>query len=92
MIIRVMGEGQYLVDSSLFDVLNEIDNRIVEDVTKGDGQAFRQGLDDLIGEIRRAGKPVAETDLIESDVIVPPANLTLAEAREVFQGTGVFQD
>ena len=29
MIIRVMGEGQYRVDSGLFDTLNQIDNSLL---------------------------------------------------------------
>ena len=34
MIIRIMGEGQYNVKSSLFDDLNKIDNTIVDYVQK----------------------------------------------------------
>ena len=30
MIIRIIGQGQYNVKSSLFDELNKIDNKIVE--------------------------------------------------------------
>ena len=35
MIIRIIGQGQYQVKSSLFDDLNKIDNQIVEYVQKG---------------------------------------------------------
>ena len=91
MIIRIMGEGQYLVDSGLFDTLNRIDNRIVEQVQKGDQEAFETSLAELIGSIQREGKRVDDTMLVESDVIVPPADMTLAEARDVFKGTGIFE-
>jgi len=91
MIIRIMGEGQYLVNSSLFDTLNALDNRIVEHVQMGDEPEYRKHLAELIGAIKREGTPVDDTMLVESDIIVPPANMTLAEAREVFKGTGVFQ-
>jgi len=91
MIIRIMGEGQYLVDSGLFDTLNRIDNRIVEQVQKGDQEAFETSLAELIRSIQREGKRVDDTMLVESDVIVPPADMTLAEARDVFKGTGIFE-
>lgn len=91
MIIRIMGEGQFRVDSALFDTLNTIDNRIVEDVQKGDQQGYERSLADLIGCIQREGQRIDDTELVESDIIVPPADMTLAEARDVFKGTGIFK-
>jgi hypothetical protein len=91
MIIRALGDGQYRVDSTLFDTLNEIDNRVVEAVQRGDQEEFESGLAELIGCIQRNGQRVADAELLESDIIVPPADLTLAEARDVFRGTGVFE-
>jgi hypothetical protein len=90
MIIRVMGEGQFRVDSALFDTLNTIDNRIVEEVQKGNRQEYERGLAELIGCIQREGQRIADTELVESDIIVPPADMTLSEARDVFKGTGIF--
>ena len=91
MIIRIMGEGQYNVKSSQFDKLNKIDNKIVEYVQKGDEKKYKKGLADLIGMIHREGIQLDNEDLIESDVIVPPADMTLEEARQVFRGTGIFK-
>jgi len=91
MIIRIMGEGQYNVKSSNFDKLNKIDNKIVEYVQKGDEKKYKKGLADLIGMIHREGIMLDNEDLIESDVIVPPADMTLEEARQVFRGTGIFK-
>jgi len=91
MIIRIMGEGQYNVKSSNFDKLNKIDNKIVEYVQKGDDKKYKKGLADLIGMIHREGIQLDNEDLIESDVIVPPADMTLEEARQVFRGTGIFK-
>jgi len=91
MIIRIMGEGQYNVKSSNFDKLNKIDNKIVEYVQKGDEKKYKKGLADLIGLIHREGIQLDNEDLIESDVIVPPADMTLEEARQVFRGTGIFK-
>ncbi len=91
MIIRVLGKGQYLVNSSLFDRLNKIDNDIVEHVKNGDEKGFRAGLAELIGVIVKEGKPVDPKTIVESDIIVPPDDLTLSEARDVFRHTGIFE-
>jgi hypothetical protein len=92
MIIRIMGEGQYNVRSSLFDTLNKIDNTIVDSVQKGDEKGYRKNLEKLIGTIKSKGVVLDDEELVESDIIVPPADMTLKEAREVFTGTGIFKD
>jgi hypothetical protein len=86
-----MGEGQYNVRSSLFDDLNTIDNAIVEHVQKGNEPGYKKNLAKLIGIIQREGKAVDDSELIESDIIVPPADMTLEEARGIFTGTGIFK-
>lgn len=92
MIIRVMGQGQYRVNSSLFDDLNKIDNKIVGYVEKGDRKAYKKSLDELIGMVIREGKKVAAKEIVESDIIVPPADMTIEEARDIFKGSGIFRD
>lgn len=91
MIIRIMGDGQYTVNSSLFDALNAIDNEIVEIVQRGDDEQFKKRLSNLIGLIQKEGQRVSDLELVESDVIVPPADMILVEARDVFTGTGIFE-
>lgn len=92
MIIRIMGLGQYKVPSSLFDELNVIDNRIVGHVAKGDEKAYKQDLAALISKIKQNGHALGAEELVESDAIVPPEDLTFEEAKEVFTGTGIFED
>lgn len=91
MIIRIMGQGQFQVPSSLFDDLNKIDNKIVEYVQKGNEKGYKKGLADMIELIHREGKKVSDKELFESDSIVPPADMTLEEARQVFKGSGIFK-
>jgi len=59
MIIRIMGEGQYKVSSSLFDELNAIDNRIVGHVATGDEKAYKNDLAVLISKIKENGHVLA---------------------------------
>jgi hypothetical protein len=90
MIIRVMGLGQFEVKSSLYDDLNIIDNTIVEYVNSGDEKAFKISLEKLITLIVENGKRLPDEEIVQSDAVIPPADLTLCEAREIFTGEGIF--
>ena len=90
MIIRILGQGQFDVKSTLFDDLNKIDNTIVGCVQNGDDVEYKRGLAELIGLILTEGTKLPDTELVESAVIIPPADMTLEEARQVFRGDGIF--
>lgn len=92
MIARLMGEGQFEMDSKHLDELNKIDNRIVEIITKGDEEKFRAEYQKLASYVRKNGKPLPYNIIKESDLILPPADLTLEEARKIFSGTGIIKD
>jgi hypothetical protein len=92
MIIRIMGEGQYRAPETLCDELNQIDNRIVYLVEGGKAEEFRNELAKLISKIKEKGEPIEAEEILESDIIVPPADLSLEEAKAVFRGSGIFKD
>ena len=92
MIIRIMNEGQYEVSTDLLDDLNELDNEIVGLLESGDETRFREVLGKFISMIRTNGKPLNMDVIMESDLIVPPEDLTLSEAVRVFSGEGLIPD
>ena len=92
MIIRVVTEGQYEVSDSLLDALNELDNKIVGLIESGDETRFRDVLRNFISMIRENGKPLDTDVIVESDLIVPPEDLTLSEAAKIFSGEGLIPD
>ncbi|HNR58455.1 MAG: hypothetical protein PHN90_02555 [Methanothrix sp.] len=92
MIIRIMGEGQYRVKSALLDDLNVIDNRIVDRVAREDEAGFQEELSRLIATIKAKGEPLDPKEIVESEIIVPPGDLTLSEAERVFSGSGLIED
>ncbi len=92
MIIRVVTEGQYEVSDSLLDELNELDNEIVGLIESGDETMFRDVLRNFISMIRENGKPLDTDVIVESDLIVPPEDLTLLEAAKIFSGEGLIPD
>ena len=92
MIVRIMEEGQFRIPSSLLDELNVIDNRIVDYVGKENESDFNKELGKLIAMIKENGKPIDDAEIVESDLIVPPGDLTLQEAAGIFSGDGIIED
>jgi hypothetical protein len=91
MIIRVMGQGQYKVDDVLVNQLNVIDNRIVGHISRDDQDRFRKDLVELISLVKEKGIPLNPANIVQSDIIVPPEDLTFNEAINIFKGQGLFE-
>jgi hypothetical protein len=92
MIVRILGEGQFRLDKKHLDSLNKIDNRIVGHVNKGDKAAFQKDLDKLISAVKELGEPLDPVDIVKSDLIFPPEDLSFEEAKRVFSGDGIIKD
>ena len=89
-IVRVAGEGQFRVGDNALAKLNEIDNRALAAVEGGDEDGFRALLAEMIALVRDHGETLADDDLSTSDVVVPPADTTMEEARAEFSGDGLI--
>ncbi len=92
MIVRLMGEGQYRLDDGARDALNELDDQAVGALEAGDEERFRRVLDELAEAVRSRGERLDDSELSSSDLIVPPSDLSLDEARELFSGEGLIPD
>ena len=92
MIVRIATEGQYEVDDSVADQLNEVDNKVVQAVEAGDAAAYQSAYEELLALVREHGTELADDDLHESGLILPPPDLTFEEAGEQFTGDGLIPD
>ena len=81
MIVRVLGEGQYVVDDAHTDLLNGLDSGLERAVEAGDEAAFRSTLADLLAQVRAVGQRLPDDALEESDALVPDESSTLDEVR-----------
>lgn len=90
MIVRISTEGQYRLSSSALDRLNEIDGRMVDAAARADEEAFLRLLDEMLALVRAEGTPIPPDEIVESDIILPPPDTSMEEARELFQGEGVI--
>lgn len=80
MIVRIFGEGQYELPATTLPRLHELDAEAESALTAGDSDRFHTVYERLLGHIRAEGERLAADDLRPSDVLLPPADSTLAEA------------
>jgi hypothetical protein len=65
---------------------------VVAAVERGDEAGYHACFAELLGFVRGQGAPVPEDDLEPSDFILPPPDLSFAEAGEEFSGEGLIPD
>jgi len=90
MIVRILGEGQWNVSDDELPALNELDSAVEVAVEQGDRETFSQALDALLNAVREAGTPLPDESLEDSDLILPPADATLEEVRELLSDEGLI--
>ena len=90
MIVRISTEGQYEIPSDDEEALSELDNDAVSACAAGDEQQFHQTFERLLDFIRTNGRPVPDDALAASDLILPPPDTSLEEARAEFTGEGLI--
>jgi hypothetical protein len=93
-IVRIMGQGQFTVDNSTLKRLNEIDDSIVQLVSKekSDDVEFKKQLTELTDIVEAKGKPLDPKEIIQSDIILPSPDLSVDEAKRLFSGEGVIPE
>ena len=92
MIVRLMGEGQYRVDDSLVQRLNELDDTASAASEAGDESKLDAALDEMFELVKREGERLPDDDLSPSDFLVPPSDLTLEETRQLMTHEGLIPD
>ena len=90
MIVRILGEGQFELSDEAVPALNELRRR-----PRGGRRGRRRGR--LRRRARRAarrvrtqGTPLPVDSLDESDAILPPADASIAEVRELLSDDGLI--
>ncbi|HWG08717.1 MAG TPA: hypothetical protein VN672_06885 [Solirubrobacteraceae bacterium] len=92
MIVRISGEDQYRLADEQKARLNVLDNAVVAAVEADDEAAFDSSFAELLEFVRSVGERVDDDELAGSDLILPPPDLTLAEAEHEFTGDGLIPD
>ena len=92
MIVRIAGEGQFQLPDEDRERLNELDNRAVSAVEQGDEAGFRELWSQMLEIVASDGNALEDDELVESDVILPPRDVTFREAEGEFTGEGLIPD
>ena len=90
MIVRIATEGQYELQGGDEERLRELDDQAVVACQGTDEQHFREVFDRLLDFIRTQGRELPDDALTGSDLILPPPDTSLEEARAEFTGEGLI--
>jgi hypothetical protein len=91
-IVRIATESQYKLAEEAAEELNDLDNQVVSAVEAGEEDRFHELFEQMLDLVRRAGQPLDEDELAESDVILPPPDTSFVEAAAEFTGEGLIPD
>jgi hypothetical protein len=91
-IVRIATEDQYRLPDEDAQRLNELDNRAVAAVEADDEDEFHAVFEEMLELVRRDGHKLGEDELEESDVILPPPDMSFLEAANEFTGEGLIPD
>jgi chromosome condensin MukBEF complex kleisin-like MukF subunit len=91
-IVRLMGEGQYQVDDEVAKGLNDLDGQAAEALEAGDEAKLAELLRRMAEAVRSNGARLADDDLTASEAVIPPDDLSLEEARRLFEDEGLIPD
>ena len=92
MIVRISTEDQYRLPDADGQRLNELDNQAVAAVEADDEDQFHAVFEEMLQLVRTDGHKLGEDELEESDVILPPPDLSFSEAGHEFTGDGLIPD
>jgi hypothetical protein len=91
-IVRISGEGQFKLPDGDAERLNELDNKAVAAAEGGDEGTFKELWGQMLALIENDGQSLDGDELVESDVILPPRDVTFGEAQGEFTGEGLIPD
>ena len=92
MIVRILSEGQFQLPDNVAERLNDLDNEAVAAVEAGDESRFRELFGEMLDLVTSGGSEVPDEELLESQVIIPPRDLSFEEAQTEFTGEGIIPD
>jgi len=83
MIVRILNEGQWRLSDDAVRRLNSFDDAVEQAVTADDQDQLTSALDRLLDRIRLTGTQVPDEELEDSDLILPAADSTVEEVRQL---------
>jgi hypothetical protein len=89
-IVRILGEGQLEVPDGELDGLNALDTHLQAAVESDQEDKFLQALVALLSRVREVGRPLPDDEIVPSELVLPSADASLAEVRELLGDEGLI--
>ncbi|MBC7324832.1 MAG: hypothetical protein H5T99_05910 [Moorella sp. (in: Bacteria)] len=84
MIIRISTEAQYRLEGEALSALDRLDDRLLDALEAGNREEYERSFREVLALIRGRGSRLPDTELVESDLILPAPDTTFEEARSLF--------
>jgi hypothetical protein len=91
-IVRISGESQYRLPDDHAGRLNELDNEAVAAAEAKDEGRFNDLWQQMLTIVEKDGEQVPDDELVVSDVILPPRDISFEDACAEFTGDGLIPD
>jgi hypothetical protein len=91
-IVRIANEGQFRLPDEDAARLNQLDNDAVAAAEAKDEAKFNELWQQMLDLVAKDGEEVADDELLSSDVILPPRDISFEEACAEFTGEGLIPD
>jgi hypothetical protein len=88
-LIRILGEGQFLLPDSELDEINRLDAAL-EAALKSPDDDVRAALDALLDRVRTVGVRPPDDEFAESTVILPFADASEDDIRDMLGDEGLI--
>jgi hypothetical protein len=92
MIVRISGEDQYRIADEESGRVNELEAAVVASVEGADEAGYAAAHSAVLDFVRAHGAAIGDDEIETSDLILPPADLTFAEAGRDFTGEGLIPE
>ena len=92
MIVRILGTGQFEIADDLHARLDALDDQAVAALDASDEETLDGLLAQMAELVESEGSGSPDDDLGPSDLVIPPADLTLEETRALFSEQGLIPD
>lgn len=86
LVVRILGQGQFKVGSRTANRIRKIDDELIKIIRKHEQaeKDFSRKATQALSIVKKAGTPLEHKEFIQSDIIVPGADMSAKEAKNLF--------
>jgi hypothetical protein len=87
-IVRIIGHGQFRVSNITAKKISKIDNELTKiiDMRKQGEEKYSRRVAEVLRLVKKDGLPLEHREIIQSDIILPGADISIEEAKNLFAG------